>query len=196
MSYIIGADEVGMGSWSGPIVIVAIKAPIHWEIDGLRDSKKLDRPKRAAIATQLLQLAKDKVIQYHLASFNNDEIDAHSLGTCHKRAFAQAINMLHENDDSVIIDGNLNPTHFAKHGLTVDLKYVQTVVKADDKYPAVMAASILAKHYRDMLMVECHKSFPQYGWDVNAGYIVAGHREAVRKFGLTCLHRKSYNVKL
>lgn len=194
--HIIGADEVGYGAWAGPLVIGAIRAYSTWNLESLRDSKKLNREQRAAIAKHLLKIAKDGEIEFSLQISNNDDIDKHRLGVCHKRCYAKAINELYKESDSVVIDGNINPIHYAKYGLKVDLQYVKSEIKADSLYPVVMAASILAKHYRDTLMIECHNSYPNYAWNENVGYIVPEHRQAVSKYGFSSLHRKSYNVKL
>lgn len=141
--YIIGADEVGTGSWAGPIIIGAIRAPTTWRIPGLKDSKKLTATQRSDLTQQLLALANQGVIQCRLEISNNDEIDKFGLGACHKQCYAKAINYLYQESDKVIIDGNLNPSHFVRHGLQIDTQHVRSVIKADNTYPTVMAASIL-----------------------------------------------------
>lgn len=196
MKYIIGSDEVGYGSWAGPLVIGAVRAPENWGLEGLTDSKKLTKAEREPLSKALLALAKEGTISFALEFANNDEIDAFGLGVCHKRCYAKAIKKLYKDGDQVVIDGNLKPNLFVRHGLDIDLTNVRSEIEADNKFQCVSAASVIAKCYRDMIMKECHNSFPYYQWDSNVGYIVPEHREGVRKYGLSVLHRKSYKVKL
>ena len=195
MKYIIGSDEVGYGSWAGPLVIGAVRASDNWSMEGLRDSKELSPEEREELSSKLLTLAKEGVISFALEFANNDEIDERGLGVCHKRCYARAIKKLYRDGDQVIIDGSLKPDLFVRHGLDIDLKNVKSEIKADDKFQAVSAAAVIAKRYRDMIMRECHNSFPYYEWNKNVGYIVPEHKDGVRKYGLSVLHRKSYKVK-
>ncbi len=195
MAYLIGVDEVGTGSYAGPIMICGVRAPEGWSIPGLRDSKKLKRERRVELSRQLLALAEADVIQFRLEMATNEEIDLHSLGTCHKRCIATAINALYEPTDNVVIDGNIAPIHFHKYGLTTDLELVKSVIKADSKYPTVMAASIIAKHHRDTLMIAYHEQYPYYGWERNVGYLAAEHKAGIKEHGLCSLHRRSYSIK-
>jgi ribonuclease HII len=196
MNYIIGLDEVGYGAWAGPLVVGAVRAPTDWVMEGLKDSKKLSKDERTQLWWQLLDGAiKTETISFSLEYHNNDKIDSLGLATCHKQCYVGALKQVYKEGDEVIFDGNLNPKLFIKHGLDIDLSRVKSVIKADDKFPTVMAASVIAKYYRDMIMTACHDSYPQYGWGTNVGYIVPEHREAVKKHGLSVLHRKSYKVK-
>lgn len=196
MKYIIGVDEVGYGSWAGPIYVGAVRAPEEWVLKGLQDSKKLSRERRAELTDQLYKISNDGIIDIKLSFHNNEKIDELGLGVCHKQCFTEAINELFHTGDTVILDGNLNPTHLFKYGLKMDIGAITSIVKADNLVPTVMAASIIAKHTRDMHMISLHNKYPEYEWDKNVGYIVPNHLEAVRKYRLSPLHRKSYNVKL
>lgn len=197
MTHIIGIDEVGTGAWAGPIIIGGVRAPINWTMSGLKDSKKLTRETRAELTQQLHQQREQGIIDFTTSMSPNDEIDELGLGVAAKMCYTTAISRLYKDTDQVILDGNLNPKHLLKYGLNINMENMKSVVKADDKYPVVMAASIIAKYYRDELMITLGHGFnPEYGWDKNVGYIVPDHKDAVRKYGLSSMHRKSYNVKL
>lgn len=196
MNHIIGLDEVGYGSWAGPIAIGAVRAPADWTMPGLNDSKKLDRELRAKLSQELLELERAGTIQTLVVLASNEQIDKLGLGVCHKTCFVEAINKLYTGDEEIILDGNLNPKHFVKYGIE-ESRNMRSEIEADGKFPTVMAASIIAKHFRDELMAKNYHPYnPEYGWDANAGYIVPFHREAVKRIGLSSLHRKSYKVKL
>jgi len=195
MQYIIGIDEVGYGSWAGPILIGAVRAPINWTMSDLKDSKKLTFKQREIVNSQLHKLVEQKIITFDIAMASNKEIDTLGLGACHKKCFVQVINNLYSNDEEIILDGNINPQYLIKYGLNPHIK-IRSEIKADNKFPTVMAASIIAKQFRDKLMMnELHNLYPEYNWNENVGYIVKDHKEAVKKYGLSEFHRKSYNVK-
>ncbi len=197
MTYIIGIDEVGTGAWAGPIIIGGVRAPEDWTIPGLKDSKKLTRSQRTDLTQQLYKLRDQGIIDLAISMSDNEEIDNLGLGVVAKMCYVTAITSLYKDKDQVILDGNLNPKHLLKYDLNINMNDMKSVIKADNKYPAVMAASIMAKYWRDDLMINLfHKLEPHYGWDKSVGYIVANHKEAVRKYGLSSIHRKSYNVKL
>lgn len=194
--YIIGVDEVGYGGCAGPIVVGAVRATNDWCLPKLKDSKKLSKKQREAISANIYELLKQNQIEIILESASNIEIDKFGLAVCHKQCIVRAINKLYQPNDQVIIDGNLNPNLFIKHGLITDISCVKTIIKADNTIPVVSAASIIAKVYRDNLMQEYHQQFPYYGWDKNSGYLVKQHKEGIKQYGFSELHRKSYNIKL
>ena len=196
MKYIIGADEVGYGCLAGKLFVGAVRAPRDWTMPGLQDSKRLSDTVRFELTKRLLQLAEQGIISYELQSATNTEIDELGLGVCHKRCYARAINKLYQIGDQVIIDGNIRIHHFTKQGLTVNTNDARSVIKADDKYPTVMAASIIAKHTRDTEMIALHYDYPVYDWKNNVGYWSSTHIEAIRQHGLSPLHRKSYKIRL
>lgn len=189
MNYIVGIDEVGMGPYAGEMTICGVRVPVDWSIPGLNDSKKLSPVKRKEINSNL------KDVEFKLVSFSNDQIDQEGLGVCHKRGVVEIANSLAQGNEEVVMDGNLNVKHFFKYGLREGCN-MRTEIKADGKYPAVMAASIIAKEYRDALMIGLAAEFPGYDWENNVGYITKAHLDGVRKLGLTKYHRKSYKVKL
>jgi ribonuclease HII len=191
IKYIIGADEVGTGAYAGPGVFCGVRAPIDWFIPGLNDSKKLNSARREELSAALLGLNN---ITYVLVCKSNVEIDTHGLGACIKQAYQEIADRLLPpkndltNDTTMVIDGTVR--------LPKADSRVTCLVKADQKLPSVMAASILAKVYRDNLMHKLSEQYPVYDWTNNVGYGVTKHKEAIKKFGLCDLHRKSYKIKL
>lgn len=186
-SYVIGADECGYGALSGALVVCGVRAPKDWAMASLNDSKKLSAKKREVLKDQLLKLVSDKIINYHIAERSNIEIDKCGVAVALKSAYVEVFHKLYEQDSLIIIDGILN-----FKGLGIDSYDHVSIIKADTKYPAVMAASILAKTYRDEKMKELHKIHPNYGWDNNVGYGSRDHLEAIAKYGPCVLHRFSY----
>lgn len=196
IQYIIGVDECGTGAWAGPIIIGGVRAPINWTMPGLKDSKKLTRETRAELTQQLHQQRDQGIIDFTTSMSPNDEIDELGLGVVAKMCYTTAISRLYKDTDQVILDGNLNPKHLLKYGLNINMENMKSVVKADDKYSVVMAASIIAKYWRDDVMINLHHQLePQYGWDQSVGYITKQHINNVKKYGLSTLHRTSYKVK-
>lgn len=184
---IIGCDEVGYGCLAGPLVVVGVRAPTDWKLEGLNDSKKLSAKKREAMLLPLMKLAGSKEISYHLAERSNEQIDKMGVAAALKDAYVEVFHALYQTDSLIIIDGILKFDN-----LGVDAYDKQSVIKADAKYPAVMAASIIAKTYRDDLMHKLHFKYPNYGWDHNVGYPAEDHRAAIEKYGPCPLHRMSY----
>lgn|SRR5574337_177592 len=184
---IIGCDEVGYGCLAGPLVVVGVRAPKDWKLEGLNDSKKLSAKKREAMLLPIMQQVKNKTIEYHLAERSNTEIDKVGVAVALKDAYVECFHALYQKDSLIIIDGILKFDN-----LGVDDYDKISVIKADGKYPAVMAASIIAKTYRDDKMHKLHFSYPNYGWDHNVGYPAKDHLEAIQKYGPCSLHRMSY----
>lgn len=185
--FIIGADEVGYGALSGPLVVCGVRAPKNWFIDGLGDSKKLSAKKREIMRDKLNILIEKKEIEWHLAERSNNHIDKHGVAVSLKDAYVEVFTNLYGSDCLIISDGILkfdNP-------LVANYDMV-SLIKADSKIPTVMAASILAKTYRDAKMKGFHLLHPNYGWDSNVGYGSRDHLEAISKYGPSPLHRFSY----
>jgi len=184
---IVGCDEVGYGCLAGPLVVVGVRAPKDWKIDGLNDSKKLSAKKREALRGQLIKSIENKDIAWHLAERSNTEIDKAGVAFALKSAYVECFKALYQSDCLIISDGILKFDN-----LGVDDYDKISVVKADAKYPAVMAASILAKTYRDEKMKTLHQLHPIYNWESNVGYPAKDHLEAIEKYGPCALHRFSY----
>jgi ribonuclease HII len=186
--FIIGADEVGYGSLAGPLVVFGVRAPKDWSLEGLNDSKKLSEKKRLALGHKLFKLVFDNEIQMYCAERSNYNIDEVGVATALKSAYVEIFQALNEDRDAIIVsDGVLN-----FKGLGVDDHDMVSLIKADSQIPSVMAASILAKNYRDDYMHLMHEHFPNYGWINNVGYGSKDHLEAIKKYGPSKMHRFSY----
>lgn len=187
---IVGVDECGYGSLAGSLVVVGVRAAKDWALAGLNDSKKLSAKKREAMLLPLMKLVKNKEISYHLAERSNEYIDKVGVAIALKEAYVECFHALYQTDSLIISDGILKFDN-----LGVDDYDKLSIIKADTKYPAVMAASIIAKTYRDDKMHTLHFTYPNYGWDHNVGYPSSLHIEAIQKFGYSPLHRLSYKVR-
>ena len=175
---IAGVDEAGRGPLAGPVVAAAVILPDCHGISGLDDSKKLSAAKRAALEVEIL----DKTI-YSIALCNEGEIDSINILQATLRAMTRAVEGLREQPHSVLVDGNRLP----------QWRYEATaVIGGDALHPCISAASILAKEYRDRLMIAAAEQYPEYGWERNKGYGTAEHMAALKKFGPTPLHRNSF----
>lgn len=182
MKYILGCDEVGYGAGAGILCVCGVKALSNWSMDGLKDSKKLTPNQRTSLRESLSKLTD---FEFHIAERTNNQIDEFGLGVMLKDAYNEIFDKLYDVETQIIVDGN---TKFTKYPVTSE-------PKADNKYTHVMAASIIAKTYRDNLMIKLHDSYPEYGWNGNMGYLADTHIAAIKKFGFSDLHRKSYKIK-
>ncbi len=192
--FIIGADEVGTGSAISSIVVCAVRAPYDWNLEGLEDSKKLKSKseKRLYLISDILKdLADKQKIYYSISERSNEYIDKVGLAAAHKECYIEAVNNVIDVNSKIILDGNLkiNQTDFSN-----TCYKMETIIKADTFIPTVMAAAILAKTYRDIKIKKLHSEYPEYDWENNIGYLTKNHREAIKKFGLTPYHRKSYKL--
>jgi ribonuclease HII len=169
------------------VVVAAVRAPKSWSLEGLNDSKKLSEKKRDAMRLKLNKLIEEKEITWHLAERSNVEIDKVGVAVALKSAYVECFHKLYQDDSLIISDGILKFDN-----LGVDAYDIISLIKADTLVPAVMAASILAKTYRDEKMKIFHELHPQYGWDSNVGYGSKDHLAAIAKHGPSPLHRFSY----
>lgn len=177
--FIIGIDEVGRGSWAGPLVVSAVL--LNDEVEGLNDSKVLSFKRRS----QLDSLIRQKTNLIAIAEVSSQIIDEIGLTKAITLAMSKAVQDLKTiNYNKIIIDGNYN--------FLPNFERVETLIKADSKIPAVMAASITAKVYRDNLMIKMAAKYPDYGFESNFGYGTKQHIEALSKHGPTSIHRLSY----
>lgn len=181
--YIIGADECGYGSLAGNVTVCAFKAAKNWNLVGLNDSKKLTSNKRAELSEKL------KVELFYIAQRDNDFIDKYGIAVSLKEAYIEAFNKLYDQQSLIIVDGILK---FENLSYSNDIK---SLIKADCKIATVMAASIIGKHNRDCEMIKLHESYIQYDFKSNKGYGSKNHKDAIKQYGLSDLHRKSYNIK-
>ena len=186
---IIGIDEVGRGPWAGPLVVGAVILD-GVEIDGLNDSKKLTKKRREALD----MIIRDQAMAWALGWVSAHELDevgmSQALRLATRRAVEQIQAQCREKSlavDQIIIDGTVN--FLADTALE---KYVTVMVKADGLVPSVSAASIIAKVARDAYMSEQDQVYPGYGFASHAGYGTAKHRAAIKRLGVTPLHRLSF----
>ena len=173
---IAGVDEVGRGCLAGPVTAAAtiITAPIH----GLKDSKIISAEKRNILSVEI----KDKSI-FSFASVSNSQIDELNIHQATLLAMEKAIMKLTIQPDLVYVDGKFTPN------IRVDCK---AIIGGDNLIPEISAASIIAKVYRDELMTQLDKKYPLYNFAKNKGYGTAQHLNALKKFGYTSIHRKSF----
>lgn len=188
---IIGADEAGTGACAGPAAICAVKAPKNWTMAGLNDSKKLSENQRLILEKQLLALIKRQEIEYCLILKSNQEIDQFGLAACLDQAFTTVIQKIYQPNIEVIIDGKRQVKNLSQ----VVGNNISYVIRADSKYPQVMAASILAKCARDRVILDLDKLHPEYQWESNRGYLRPDHIAALKKYGFSPFHRTSYKIK-
>lgn len=185
--FIVGADEVGYGALAGPLVVCGVKAPKDWNLEGLNDSKKLSEKKRDAMRIKLVDLLDKGEISMHQAERSNSEIDAVGMAWAIKSCYIEIFKQLNALDTLLIADGLFNFTKILGRGYDGI-----ALPKADSLVPTVMAASILAKTYRDEKMKIYHNQYPNYDWNSNVGYPSKSHKAALWKYGATPLHRMSY----
>ena len=176
---VCGVDEAGRGPLSGPVVAAACILPDNWLPDGLNDSKKLSPKKREL----LFDLIKENAVAYSIASASPEEIDEMNILNATMLAMRRAILALPTLPDFALIDGNM------ARNMPIPTK---TVIKGDALSASIAAASILAKVTRDRLCEEDDKNYPEYGFAKHKGYGTAAHMAAIRTFGPTPIHRKSF----
>ena len=176
---VAGVDEVGRGSLIGPVYAAAVilNKKINKKI--IKDSKKLTKIQRQNLAKYI---KKNSIWALGYASVK--EIEKINILNASMLSMRRAIKKLKLKPEKVLVDGNKSP----------DLKnyIIKTVIKGDEKIPEISAASIIAKVERDKLMKKMSFSFKEYGWDNNAGYGTKDHIQAIKKFGVTRFHRKTF----
>lgn len=178
-----GCDEVGRGCIAGPVFAAAVILPFNYQNEEINDSKQLTPTKRQ----NLRAVIERDALAWAVGQVSEKEIDQINILKASFLAMTRAVQQLPIKPQLLLIDGNrfVNQT---------DIPY-QTVIKGDATYLSIAAASILAKCYRDDLMVQLHNEYPQYGWDDNKGYPTPYHQDAVLKYGLSPYHRRSFQLK-
>ena len=176
---IAGVDEVGRGPLAGPVTAAAVILDPDAIPDGLNDSKKLTASRREALYDLLMTHA-----DVSIAEASVEEIDTHNILRASHIAMARAIEGLETKADYALIDGNQTP-----RGLMVKS---ETLIKGDSLSQSIAAASIVAKVWRDRLMVTLSQQYPHYGWDTNAGYGTKVHKEGLKSHGVTQHHRRTF----
>ncbi len=178
-SYICGIDEVGRGPLAGPVVAGAVILPKDCDILYLNDSKQLSEKKRE----ELYEIIMEKAVSVGLGYVSPERIDEINILQATFEAMREAILQLEPQPDLLLNDAVTIPK--------VEIKQVP-IIKGDAKSISIAAASIIAKVTRDRLMVQYDSVFPEYGFASNKGYGAAMHIEALKKYGPTPIHRKSF----
>ncbi len=177
-----GCDEAGRGCLAGPVYASAVILPKNYKNKWLNDSKKLSDNDRYNLRPEI----EEKAISWAIGRVSHDEIDKINILNASFLAMHRAINELHQKPELLLIDGNrFNPYQNIKH---------QCIIKGDSKFMSIAAASILAKTYRDDYMKKMALSFPEYYWITNMGYPTKKHREAIRKHGVSPIHRLTFQL--
>ena len=177
-----GCDEAGRGCLAGSVYAAAVILPPDYHNEQLNDSKKLTERQRYALREVILRDA----TAWAVGVVTPEEIDRINILNASILAMHRALDQLTVRPEAVIVDGN----RFKPWG---DVPYA-TIVKGDGKYLSIAAASILAKTYRDDYMNRLAEEYPMYDWHSNKGYPTKKHREALRQYGPSPYHRKSYNL--
>ena len=178
-SRIAGVDEVGRGCLAGPVVVAAVILDPNRPIKGLRDSKKLSAKKRDELAQEI----KEKALAWSVAAMGPEVIDKINILQATLEAMKAAVEKLPVEPDFVQVDGNKLPKW----------KWLsEAVVKGDDKVEWISAASIIAKTTRDAYMCKMAELYPQYGFEHHVGYGTAEHLKALKAYGPTPIHRKTF----
>lgn len=195
--YIVGIDEVGRGPVAGPVCVVSFQlltADYQLLVENskkelkipLRDSKKLSKKQREKWFEHL-KIAKTKgVCDYSVSFVSSESIDKFGISKCIKKALAESLNKLKVNpkEVKVLLDGGLHAPEEYIHQ--------ETIIKGDELHPVISLASIVAKVSRDKVMFDYSKTYPQYGFDKHVGYGTKAHYEAIKKYGQTPIHRKTF----
>jgi len=180
--YIIGADEVGRGSFAGPICAAAVK--INYShlalLTNVKDSKKLSAKKRE----EIFSMVEENNIEYSFNESSNRFIDQFGIKNANEKVLTDSISDIYTGNEIVYVD------HFKIN----DFKSI-SVVRGEDNCRAIALASIIAKVLRDNLMIKFSEKYPEYSFEKNKGYGTKDHRKAISKYGLSNIHRKSFSLK-
>lgn len=175
-----GTDEAGRGCLAGPVTAAALILPKHFKNGMLNDSKLLTEKKRLI----LKPIIEGSCVCFGVSHIFPEKIDELNILNASILAMHKAIEQLHDTPKFIIVDGNrFKPYKDVPH---------ECIIKGDGKYMSIAAASVLAKTYRDAYMEKLHFQYPMYNWKKNKGYPTKEHRDAIRKYGLTEHHRKSF----
>ena len=177
-----GCDEAGRGCLAGSVYAAAVILPPDYHNELLNDSKQLTEKRRYA----LREVIQREAVAWAVGIVTPEEIDKINILNASILAMHRALDQLAVRPEAVIVDGN----RFKPYGNVP----FSTIVKGDGKYLSIAAASILAKTYRDDYMGKLDEEYPQYDWKSNKGYPTKKHRDAIRQFGTTPYHRRTFNL--
>ena len=182
-SKIAGIDEVGRGPLAGPVYACAVIFPKYFFIEEVRDSKLLSEKKRL----EILPILKNESITWGIGTATPEEIDTINIRQATLLAMQRAIEKLKLKPNYILVDGRDIPK----------IKYpAKSVIGGDDKSFTIAAASIIAKVARDAFMIDLDKKYPNYKFAKNKGYGTKEHIEAIKEYGATLFHRKSFLSKI
>ncbi len=190
-----GCDEAGRGPLAGSVFCAAVildpervgQVP---EFAWLNDSKQLTDKQRYA----LRPVIEREAVSWAVVEVTAQEIDQRNILQCSIIGMQRALDKLAVRPQHILVDGN-KWKPYVPEGELLEIP-ADTVVHGDATYMSIAAASVLAKTYRDDYMLRLHEEYPQYGWANNKGYPTAEHYEALKKYGITPYHRKSFNLKI
>lgn len=191
-----GCDEAGRGPLAGSVFAAAVvldpdiitnQLHTHW-LEMLNDSKQLTENERIFLRPLIEQYAK----AWAVVEVTVEEIDQINILNASILGMQRALDRLTIRPQHIIVDGNKWKPYIPK-GEVMEIP-ARTIVKGDGKYLSIAAASVLAKTYRDEYMLRLHEQYPQYHWDTNMGYPTQAHYEAIRKYGITPYHRKTFKL--
>lgn len=177
-----GTDEAGRGCLCGPVVAAAVILPKGFKHDLLNDSKQISEKKRM----ELKPFIEKNALAFGVSFVDQEEVDKLNVLQASITGMHRSINQLKILPEFIIVDGN----RFRNYK---EIPH-KTIVKGDAKYMSIAAASVLAKTYRDEYMQKIYEEFPMYNWKQNKGYPTKEHRTAIRKFGITKYHRKTFRL--
>lgn len=177
-----GCDEAGRGCLAGPVVAAAVILPKRYRHKLLNDSKQLTKEEREALRIDIERDA----LAWGVAEVDHEEIDRINILNASFKAMHLAVDKLQTRPELLLIDGN----RFKAYGA---VRY-ECIIKGDATYLSIAAASVLAKTYRDDLMVKLALQFPGYSWETNVGYPTIAHRDGIRQIGITPFHRRSFTL--
>lgn len=182
IEYVAGIDEVGRGPYAGPVVTACVILPVGCRIEGINDSKKLSAKKRE----ELFGIINERALSVGIGMADNHEIDEMNILQATYKAMRSAIENMTIKPRQLLVDAVTIPD--------IDIPQ-EAIIKGDAKSISIGAASIIAKVTRDRLMVEYSKQYPHYGFEKNVGYGTREHEDAIRKYGLCDIHRRSFTHK-
>ncbi len=177
-----GTDEAGRGCLAGPVTAAAVILPKSFDLPFLNDSKKLTDAQRY----RLRPLIEEQALAFAVSHVFQEEIDAINILNASIKAMQIALEQLSLKPEFILVDGNrFKPFNTIPY---------ECIIKGDEKYLNIAAASVLAKTYRDDFMKKLDETFPEYHWKKNKGYPTLAHRKAIENFGITVHHRKSFQL--
>ena len=177
-----GTDEAGRGCLCGPVVAAAVILPENFKHPFLNDSKQLSEKQRK----ELKPFIEENALSFGVSFVSEKEVDQINVLQASITGMHRSVAQLNPQPEYIIVDGNkFKPYQEIPN---------QTIVKGDAKFLSIAAASVLAKTYRDEFMAQIHQEYPMYNWKQNKGYPTKQHRAAIREFGITKYHRKTFKL--